>query len=145
TAPLLDATFAASAAFVAYRVMKKQLPDTVLSRRERQMMDILYQRGRATAAEIHERLPDPPSYSAVRAKLRVLEDKGHIRHETQAARYIYAPVVARDRAKESALRHLLSTFFDNSAEQAMTALLALKPGKFSREKLDDLSKMIELA
>lgn len=125
--------------------MKKKSPDAVLSRRERQMMDILYRRGRATAAEIHEALPDPPSYSAVRAKLRVLEEKGHIRHEAQATRYIYAPVVARDRAKESALRHLLSTFFDNSAEQAMTALLALRPGKFSREKLDDLSRLIARA
>lgn len=125
--------------------MKKQLPDRTLSRRERQMMDILYQRGRATAAEIHERLADPPSYSAVRAKLRVLEEKGHIRHETQAARYIYAPVVARDKAKESALRHLLATFFDNSAEQAMTALMKLTPGKFSRDKWDELSKMIDQA
>ena len=125
--------------------MKKKSPDRNLSRRERQMMDILYQRGRATAAEIHERLPDPPSYSAVRAKLRVLEEKGHIRHETQAARYIYSPVVAHDRAKESALRHLLATFFDNSAEQAVTALLKLTPGKFSRKNLDGLSAMIEQA
>jgi len=123
--------------------MKRKSPDPALSRRERQMMDILYRRGRATAAEIHEALPDPPSYSAVRAKLRVLEEKGHIRHEAQATRYIYSPVVTRDRAKESALRHLLSTFFDNSAEQAMTALLALRPGTFSREKLDELSKAIE--
>ena len=109
------------------------------------MMDILYRRGRATAAEVHELLADPPSYSAVRAKLRVLEEKGHVRHEAQAARYIYSPVVARDKATESALRHLLSTFFDNSAEQAMTALLALRPGKFSREKLDELSELIEQA
>jgi BlaI family penicillinase repressor len=121
--------------------IKKPAPP--LSRRERQMMDILYQRGRATASEIHELLPDPPSYSAVRAKLRVLEDKGHIGHEVQSTRYIYSPVVARDRAKESALRHLVATFFDNSAEQAMTALLELKPGGFSRENLDGLSKLIE--
>jgi BlaI family penicillinase repressor len=123
----------------------KKPPDTKLSRRERQMMDILYQRGRATAAEIHEQMADPPSYSAVRAKLKVLEDKGHIRHEVQATRYIYTPVVARDRAKESALRHLLSTFFDNSAEQAMTALLELKPGELSRDKLDKLSALINQA
>jgi BlaI family transcriptional regulator, penicillinase repressor len=125
--------------------MKPKPPEGNLSRRERQMMDILYRRGRATAAEIHEALPDPPSYSAVRAKLRVLEEKGHIRHEAQATRYVYSPVVTRDRAKESALRHLVSTFFDNSAEQAMTALLALRPGTFSREKLDELSKAIETA
>lgn len=123
--------------------MAKKSPHATLSRRERQMMDILYRRGRATAAQVHEALPDPPSYSAVRAKLRVLEEKGHIRHEAQAARYIYSPVVARDRAKESALKHLLATFFDNSAEQAITALLELKPGKFSLEKLDALSKAIE--
>src|SRR3984893_14838091 len=121
----------------------KKPPHQSLSRRERQIMDILYRQGRATASEIHESLPDRPSYSAVRAKLRVLEEKGHIRHETQAARYIHAPVVARERAKETALRHLLATFFDNSAEQAMTALLQLTPGKFSREKLDELSGMIE--
>ena len=78
-----------------------------LSRRERQIMDILYQRGRATAGEIHQEIPDPPSYSAVRAKLRVLEEKGHIRHEAQAGRFVYTPIVPRDRAKESALRHLL--------------------------------------
>jgi BlaI family penicillinase repressor len=125
--------------------MKKKSIDAALSRRERQMMDILYQRGRATAAEVHELLADPPSYSAVRAKLRVLEEKGHIRHEAQATRYIYSPVVARDRAKESALRHMLATFFDNSAEQAMSALLELTPGKFSRERLDGLSKLIERA
>jgi BlaI family penicillinase repressor len=125
--------------------MKKRVTPSVLSRRERQMMDILYQRGRATAAEVHELLPDPPSYSAVRAKLRVLEDKGHIRHEAQATRYVYSPVVARDRAKESALRHLLSTFFDNSAEQAMTALLALRPGKYSQDRLDELSRLIDQA
>jgi len=109
------------------------------------MMDILYRRGRATAAEIHQALPDRPSYSAVRAKLRVLEEKGHVRHEAQAARYVYVPVVGRERAKESALRHLLATFFDNSAEQAMTALLELKPGKFSTQKLDELSRRIEEA
>jgi BlaI family penicillinase repressor len=123
----------------------KKPPDPKLSRRERQMMDILYQRGRATAGEIHVQMADPPSYSAVRAKLKVLEDKGHIRHEVQATRYIYTPVVARDRAKESALRHLLSTFFDNSAEQAMTALLELKPGGLSRDKLDKLSSLIDQA
>jgi len=85
---------------------------TTLSRRERQIMDILYQRGRATAAEIHAALPDRPSYSAVRAKLRVLEEKGHIRHEEEALKYVYLPTVARDRAKRSALSHMLQTFFD---------------------------------
>ena len=108
-------------------------------------MDILYREGRATAAEIHQALPDPPTYSAVRAKLRVLEEKGHIRHEEQALRYVYLPQVTRDRAKQSALKHLLETFFDNSAEQAITALLDLPAAGLSRDKLDRLSSLIEKA
>lgn len=129
-----------NAAFAAYHMEKK-----ALSRRERQMMDILYRRGRATAAEIHQELPDRPSYSAVRAKLRVLEEKGHVRHEEQALRYVYLPVVTREKAKQSALRHLLATFFDNSAEQAITALLNLKTAGLSPEKLDRFSALIEKA
>jgi BlaI family transcriptional regulator, penicillinase repressor len=116
-----------------------------LSRRERQIMDILYRVGRATAAEIHQGLPDRPSYSAVRAKLRVLEEKGYIRHQAQATRYVYSPVVPLERAKDSALRHLLATFFDNSAEQAVSALLTLEPQSLSAEKLDQLSRLIEQA
>lgn len=116
-----------------------------LSRRERQMMDILYSRGRATAAEIHAALPDPPSYSAVRAKLRVLEEKGHVRHQEQALRYVYLPIVPRDKARQSALRHMLATFFDNSTEQAITALLSLKSGSLARDTLDRLSTLIEKA
>src|SRR5580704_16728554 len=116
-----------------------------LSRRERQIMDILYQRGRASGAEIHTALPDRPSYSAVRAKLRVLEEKGHVRHEEQALRYVYLPTVPRGRARQSALRHLLATFFDNSSEQAITALLQLKGGGLAPDKLDRLSALIEKA
>src|SRR5215469_3268582 len=101
-----------AAAFTAY-VMRKDTHRN-LSRRERQIMDILYQRGRASAAEIHQGMPDAPTYSAVRAKLRVLEEKGHVRHEEEALRYVYVPTVARDMARKSALRHLLSTFFENS-------------------------------
>jgi BlaI family transcriptional regulator, penicillinase repressor len=125
--------------------MPKKQPTQTLSRRERQMMDILYRRGRASAAEIHSELPDRPSYSAVRAKLRVLEQKGHVRHEEQALRYVYLPVVARDKAKQSALRHMLETFFDNSAEQAITALLSLKAAGLTRDRLDRLSALIEKA
>jgi BlaI family penicillinase repressor len=125
--------------------MKKAPHQQTLSRRERQIMDILYQRGRASAAQIHQSLADRPSYSAVRAKLRVLEEKGHIRHQEQALRYVYLPVVARDRAKQSALRHMLETFFDNSAEQAITALLDLKGAGLSPENLDRLSELIEKA
>lgn len=116
-----------------------------LSRRERQMMDILYQRGRATAAEIQSALPDPPTYSAVRAKLRVLEEKGHVRHEEESLRYVYLPTVARDSARRSALRHLLSTFFENSVEQAVAALVDLSAANLSRAELERISKLIEEA
>src|SRR3954467_10974067 len=98
-------------------------PHIDLSRRERQIIDILYANGRATAAEVQALLPDPPSYSAVRAMLRILEDKGHVRHQQDGPRYIYLPTLARDNAKRSAMRHMLQTFFDGSAEQAISALL----------------------
>src|ERR1700747_300743 len=114
-----------------------------LSRRERQIMDILYQKARATAAEIHAALPDAPSYSAVRAKLRVLEEKGHIRHEEEALRYVYIPTLPRDRAKRSALSHMLETFFEGSAEQAVAALLDLSSSKLSGQELDRLARLIE--
>src|SRR5262245_14615076 len=94
-----------------------------MSHRERQILDILYERGRASAAEIRTALPDAPSYSAVRALLRILEQKGHIRHELEGAKYVFTPRVPRDRARRSALKHLLQTFFDNSASDAVTALL----------------------
>jgi predicted transcriptional regulator len=116
-----------------------------LSRRERQMMDILYQRGRATASEIQEALPDPPTYSAVRAKLRVLEEKGHVRHEEEALRYVYLPTVPRDAARRSALRHMVSTFFGGSVEQTVAALLDLSSANLSKGDLDRLSGMIEEA
>lgn len=116
-----------------------------LSRRERQIMDILYQRGRASASEIHQAMPDAPTYSAVRAKLRVLEEKGHIRHEEESLRYVYIPTVARDNARRSALRHLLSTFFENSVEQAVAALVDLSSANLSREELDRISSLIDEA
>jgi BlaI family transcriptional regulator, penicillinase repressor len=101
-------------------------PDTQprLSRRERQIMDILFECGAASASEIHSRLPDPPSYSAVRAALRVLEQKGHIRHQLQKLRYVWTPRIAREQARRSALRHVVRTFFEGSAEQAVAALLS---------------------
>jgi BlaI family penicillinase repressor len=116
-----------------------------LSRRERQIMDILYARGRATAAEIHGALPDAPTYSAVRAKLRVLEEKGHIRHEEEALRYVYLPTVARDTARRSALRHMVSTFFEGSVEQAVAALLDLSAANLHQKELDRISSLIEVA
>jgi predicted transcriptional regulator len=99
-----------------------QTPDQ-LSRRERQIMDVIYSRGQATAAEVVAALPDPPSYSAVRALLRILEQKGHVRHQADGPRYIFLPTVSRDRARRSALRNLVRTFFDGSPAQAAAALI----------------------
>jgi predicted transcriptional regulator len=116
-----------------------------LSRRERQILDILYQRGQATAADVQNALPEPPSYSAVRALLRILEDKGHVRHQQDGPRYVYVPTVARENAKRSALRHVLRTFFDGSAEQAISALLDESSTKLSPAELDRLARLIEEA
>jgi predicted transcriptional regulator len=117
---------------------------TDLSRRERQIMDILYAQKRATAAEVQAALPDPPSYSAVRAMLRILEEKGHVRHELDGPRYLYAPTVARESAKRSALQHMLSTFFEGSAEKAISALLD-DPSRLSTAELDRLARLIQQA
>jgi predicted transcriptional regulator len=116
-----------------------------LSRRERQIMDFLYQKGRATAAEVQANIRDPPGYSAVRAMLRVLEEKGHARHEQDGPRYVYVPRVARERAKRQALRHLVQTFFDGSPEQVMAALLDDRSAKLSDEDLDRLARLIDRA
>jgi predicted transcriptional regulator len=116
-----------------------------LSRRERQILDILYARGRATAAEILESLPDPPSYSTIRALLRVLEQKGHVRHEEDGPRYVFLPRVSRQRASVTALRHVLNTFFDGSAVAAATALVDGSASKLSTEELDRLEALIEKA
>ena len=116
-----------------------------LSRRERQIVDILYTQGQATAAEVQASLPDPPSYSAVRAMLRILEEKGHVKHEQDGPRYVYVPTVARDNAKRSALRHMLQTFFDGSAEQAISALLDDSSTRLSDRELDRLARMIDQA
>ena len=118
-------------------------PHLDLSRRERQIIDILYAHGRATAAEVQAVLPDPPSYSAVRAMLRILEEKGHVRHEQDGPRYVYRPTVARDNAKKSALHHMLQTFFDGSAEQAISALLDDQSARLSDAELDRLARLID--
>jgi predicted transcriptional regulator len=120
----------------------KTPPHHELSRRERQIVDILYSQGRATAAEVQHALPDPPSYSAVRAMLRILEEKGHVRHEQDGPRYVYVPTIARDNAKRSALRHVLRTFFDGSAEQAISALLDDDASKLSEAELERLARLI---
>jgi len=116
-----------------------------LSRRERQIMDIIYQRGQATAAEVQESMPNPPSYSAVRAMLRLLEEKGYLRHEQDGQKYVFKPTLAREKARKSALKQMLETFFDGSTEQAMAALLNLSKSKLSEDELDRLSRMIETA
>src|SRR3990170_1064003 len=127
----------------AYRMTTT--PHVDLSRRERQIIDILYTNGRATAAEVQALLPDPPSYSAVRAMLRILEDKGHVRHVQDGPRYVYVPTVARDNAKRSALRHMLQTFFDGSAEQAISALLDDSSARLSEAELERLARLIDHA
>ncbi|MBV9081108.1 MAG: BlaI/MecI/CopY family transcriptional regulator [Acidobacteriaceae bacterium] len=116
-----------------------------LSRRERQIMDILYRRGRATVGDILEELPDPPSYSAVRAMLRVLEEKKHIRHEEKDLRYVYLPVVSREKARRSAIAHLLDTFFDGSTEQAVATLLSVSARDLKQEDFNRLAALIEQA
>ncbi len=124
--------------------MRKE-PHQSLSRRERQIMDILYKLGRATAADVQERMPGAPSYSTVRAKLRVLEEKGHARHEELGLRYVFIPTLAVEKARKTALKHLLDTFFDGSAEQVMTALLDGDDTRLSKTQLDRLSALIEQA
>jgi predicted transcriptional regulator len=116
-----------------------------LSRRERQIMDVVYRLGRATAAEVLEGLPDPPGYSSVRALLRVLEEKGHLRHEQDGPRYVFLPTVPRDKARRSALRQLVQTFFDGSTAQAVAALLGEPGAKLTDEDLDRLSRLIDKA
>ena len=118
---------------------------TVLTRRERQIRDLLFRRGRATAAEVMEELPGEPSYSTVRTQLRVLEEKGHARHEDDGVRFVYMPAVARHTARKSALRHLVDTFFDGSAEKAVAALLGGEGAKVTDEQLDRIAELIAKA
>jgi BlaI family penicillinase repressor len=117
----------------------------VLSRRERQIIDILYRRGRATAAEVMEDLAGKPSYSTVRTQLRVLEEKGHVRHEDDGQRYVYIPAVARGTVRRSALKHLVETFYEGSAEQAVAALLGGEGSRLSDEQLDRIEELIKKA
>ena len=116
-----------------------------LSRRERQIMDILYRSGKASASDVLNAMPDPPSYSAVRAMLRVLEEKGHVNHKEEGLKYVYAPVVARDKAKRSAVKHVMETFFNGSAEQIVAALLDVSSTRLTRDELDRMAEMIEKA
>ena len=120
-------------------------PERGLSRREREIMDVIYRRGQATAADVLEDMPEPPSYSAVRAMLRILEEKGHVRHEQRGPRYVFLPTVPREQARRSALKQLVHTFFDGSTEQAVTALLDLSSRKLSDAELDRLARIIDQA
>ncbi len=116
-----------------------------LSRRERQIMDIIYKRTQATAAEVMDNMPDPPGYSAVRAMLRLLEEKGYLKHEQDGLRYVYLPTVSREKARQSALKQMLQTFFDDSTEDAVATLLDISKSKLSKADLDRLSKLIDEA
>ncbi len=116
-----------------------------LSRRERQIMDVLHARGQATAAEVLAALPNPPGYSAVRALLRILEEKGHIKHHRDGARYVYLPRISKAAASKSALRRVVSTFFQGSVTEAMAALLESSDAKISDSELDKLQQIIHQA
>ena len=123
--------------------MAKSSTHSTLTRRERQIMDVLYRLGRATAADVMAALPGEPNYSTVRTQLRVLEDKGHVRHDEEGLRYVYAPAVPRHAARKSALKHLVETFFDGSAEQVVAAVLGGEASHLSDDDLERISALIE--
>ena len=116
-----------------------------LSMRERQIMDILYRRGRATANEVMADLPDSPTYSTVRTQLRVLEEKGHVQHSEQDLKYVYEPRVSRKEVRHSALTHVVNTFFEGSAQKVVAALLGREKGRISAEDLDRIAELVEKA
>lgn len=129
---------------MARQASDKQGKDS-FSRREREIMDALYKLGKASAAQIVEQIADPPSTTAIRTLLTILEKKGHVRHTSDGTRYIYEPLVAREQMSKRAMDSLLKTFFDNSVERAVAALLTRKDADVSRDELDRLSKLIEKA
>ena len=116
-----------------------------LSRRERQIMEILYQRGKASASEVREAMESAPGYSAVRAMLRVLEEKGQVKHQAEGLKYVYVPTMGREKAKRSAVKHVLDTFFGGSPEQIVAALLDVSSTQLTREELDRMSELIDRA
>jgi predicted transcriptional regulator len=120
-------------------------PLSALTRRERHIMDILFRLGRATAEEVMRDMPGEPSYSTVRTQLRVLEDKGHVRHEEQGRRYVYMPAVARSTARRSALRHVVDTFFDGSVEKVVAALLGGDASRLSDAELNRIADIVKKA
>ena len=120
------------------------MPSDPLSRRERQILDVIYHLGKATASEVLERMPDAPTYTTVRGLLRVLESKGHVRHEDEGGRYVYIPTLTKQRAAKSALKHVVQTFFDGSPSQAMAALLGSERA-LSEEEIERLAQLVENA
>ena len=126
-------------------VIKRANPHAVLTRRERQIMDILYRRGRATASDVMEDLSGNPSYSTVRTQLRVLESKGHVHHDEEGLRYVYAAAVPRHAARKSALRHLVETFFEGSTEKVVGALLGGEGARLSEKELERIAELVEKA
>lgn len=125
--------------------MKSGKSGDKLGSRERQIMDIIYRRGKATASEVRADLPDPPTNSAVRGMLRLLEEKGHLRHENDGPRYVYLPTADTSRVSRSAMRHLVRTFFDNSASSAVAAMLGMYESRLKDADLDRLESLIEQA
>jgi predicted transcriptional regulator len=125
--------------------MKKNHNERGLSRRERQIMDALYRLGKASAADIRTALVSPPSYTAVRTHLTILEERGHVTHKSEGPRYIYEPVVPREEMAKTAIEGVLHTFFDNSVERVVSTLLDRKEAQVSREELDRLAQIIEQA
>lgn len=124
--------------------MRKKTLDK-LSRRERQIMNVIYQNGKATVAEVLEQLPDPPSYSAIRALMRILEEKGFLKHKTDGPRYLYYPTITVKKAKQSALKHVMQTFFDDSTESVVAALLDISASDLTEEDYQRLTRLIENA
>ena len=118
---------------------------TGLSRRERQIMETLYRDGKPSVSQVMEAMEDAPGYSAVRAMMRVLEEKGHVRHQAEGLKYVYLPVVAREKAKRSAVKHLLDTFFSEAPEQVVAALLDVSSNRLTAEELDRMAAMIDKA
>jgi predicted transcriptional regulator len=116
-----------------------------LSRRERQIMDIVYELNKASVAQVLERIPNPPSYSSIRALLRVLEEKGHLTHKQEGPRYIYSPTLPREEARQSALQHIMKTFFDNSTEDVVAALLNISEENLSEEDYKRLAELVKKA
>lgn len=116
-----------------------------LSRRERQIMDVIYNNGEATVAQVHEQIPDPPSYTSVRTLMRLLEEKGHLKHKTDGPRYIYMPTIPKTKAQQSALRQMISTFFNDSPTQAVAALLDLESTHLSEDEINELEILLQQA